>query len=120
MESIPMTAKKSDMAAGSATASSDQLIGEFKALMADAEALIQATEGQADGAIGSIRSKALETIAGAKAGAKESISGFEGVITDKAKAVAESADDFVHRNPWEAVGVAAGLGLLIGLFIRRR
>jgi ElaB/YqjD/DUF883 family membrane-anchored ribosome-binding protein len=111
-----MTAKKSDMAAGSATASSDQLIGEFKALMADAEALIQATEGQADGAIGSIRSKALETIAGAK----ESISSFEGVITDKAKAVAESADDFVHRNPWEAVGVAAGLGLLIGLFIRRR
>lgn len=111
-----MTVKKSDIAAGSATASSDQLIGEFKALMADAEALIQATEGQADSALGSIRSKALETIAGAK----ESIAGFEGAITDKAKAVAESADDFVHRNPWEAVGVAAGLGLLIGLFIRRR
>ena len=32
----------------------------------------------------------------------------------------EGADDFVHRNPWEAVGVAAGLGLLIGLFLRRR
>ena len=43
-------------------------------------------------------------------------------VTDveKAKVVAESADEFVHRNPWEAVGVAAGLGLLIGLFIRRR
>ena len=94
----------------------DQLIVEFKSLMADAEALIHATEGHADGTLGSIRSKALETIAGAK----ESISGFEGAITDKAKAVAEGADDFVHRNPWEAVGVAAGLGLLIGLFIRRR
>ncbi|WP_231970343.1 DUF883 family protein [Polynucleobacter necessarius] len=41
-------------------------------------------------------------------------------MSDRAKAVAEGADDFVHRNPWEAVGVAAGLGLLIGLFIRRR
>lgn len=111
-----MTAKKSDIASEVASASSDQLIGEFKALMADAEALIQATEGHADGAIGSIRSKALETIAGAK----ESISGLEGALTDKAKAVAEGADDFVHRNPWEAVGVAAGIGLLIGLFIRRR
>ena len=111
-----MTLQKSDTATESALASSDQLIGEFKALMADAEALIQATEGQADGAIGSIRSKALETIAGAK----ESISGLEGVLTDKAKEVAQGADDFVHRNPWEAVGVAAGLGLLIGLFIRRR
>ena len=111
-----MTAKKSDSAAETAKVSSDQLIAEFKALMADAEALIQATEGHADGAIGSIRSKALETIAGAK----ESLSGIEGQLADKAKAVAVSADDFVHRNPWEAVGVAAGLGLLIGLFISRR
>ena len=111
-----MTAKKSDIATEAAAVSSDQLIGEFKALMADAEALIQATEGHADGAIGSIRSKALETIAGAK----ESLSGIEGQLADKAKAAAASADDFVHRNPWEAVGVAAGLGLLIGLFIRRR
>ena len=111
-----MTAKKSDITTEAATVSSDQLIGEFKALMADAEALIQATEGHADGAIGSIRSKALETITGAK----ESLSGIEGQLADKAKAAAASADDFVHRNPWEAVGVAAGLGLLIGLFIRRR
>ena len=111
-----MTAKKSEFSSEPTTVGADQLIGEFKALMADAEALIQATEGHADGAIGSIRSKALETIAGAK----ESISGFEGVLTDKAKEVAQDADDFVHRNPWEAVGVAAGLGLLIGLFIRRR
>ncbi|OWF66086.1 hypothetical protein B6A14_07775 [Polynucleobacter hirudinilacicola] len=111
-----MTAKKSDIATEATTVSSDQLIGEFKALMADAEALIQATEGHADGAIGSIRSKALETIAGAK----ESLSGIESQLADKAKAAAASADDFVHRNPWEAVGVAAGLGLLIGLFIRRR
>lgn len=111
-----MTAKKSDIATETAKASSEQLITEFKVLMADAEALIQATEGHSDGAIESIRSKALETIAGAK----ESLSGIEGQLADKAKAVAVSADDFVHRNPWEAVGVAAGLGLLIGLFIRRR
>jgi ElaB/YqjD/DUF883 family membrane-anchored ribosome-binding protein len=43
----------------------------------------------------------------------------EGQLADRAKVAAVSADDFVHRNPWEAVGVAAGLGLLIGLFIRR-
>jgi ElaB/YqjD/DUF883 family membrane-anchored ribosome-binding protein len=111
-----MTAKKSDVAVEITAPSSDQLIGEFKALMADAEALIKATEGHADGAIGSIRSKALETIAGAK----ESLAGIEGQLADKAKAAAASADDYVNRNPWEAVGVAAGLGLLIGLFIRRR
>lgn len=97
------------------TAVSDQLVDEFKALMADAEALIDATDGHADDVIKSIRSKALKTLADAK----ESVAKFEGVITDKAKAAAESADDFVHDNPWESVGLAAGVGLIIGLFIRR-
>jgi ElaB/YqjD/DUF883 family membrane-anchored ribosome-binding protein len=95
---------------------SESLITEFKTLMADAEALIKATEDHPGAAIGSIRNKALETLAGAK----ESLSGVEGKLLNKAKVAAEGADDFVHRNPWEAVGVAAGLGLLIGLFIGRR
>lgn len=113
-----MTGKKihqvTEGEAGSLAA--ENLIGEFKSLMADAEALIHATEGQHEGAIGAIRAKALETLAGAK----ESIASAEGQLIDKAKAAAEGADDFVHRKPWEAVGVAAGLGLLIGLFIGRR
>lgn len=57
------------------TTVSKQFIGEFKALMADAEALIEATEGHTDDAIKTIRSKALKTLAGAK----ESIADFEGM-----------------------------------------
>jgi len=113
-----MTTKKSEHLTSTEAVSSgaDKLIGEFKALMADAEALIQATEDHPNETISSIRNKALETLAGAK----ESLSGIEGKLSVKAKEVAEGVDDFVHRNPWEAVGIAAGLGLLIGLFISRR
>ena len=112
-----MTAKKTsvDLDHHELDIDSERLVGDFKDLMADAEALIKATASQEDGVIASIRSKALETLSSAK----ENFSNVEGSLTDKAKVVAESADDFVHRNPWEAVGVAAGLGLLIGLFIRR-
>ncbi len=113
-----MTAKKPDHSVvhDDNPIGAESLIGEFKSLMADAEALIKATEDHPGAAVSSIRNKALETLAGAK----ESLSGIEGKMLDKAKVAAESADDFVHRNPWEAVGVAAGLGLLIGLFIGRR
>lgn len=113
-----MTAKKLEQSLMHEVKSTgaEQLIGEFKSLMADAEALIQATEDHPGETISSIRNKALETLAGAK----ESLSSVEGKLLDKAKVAAEGADDFVHRNPWEAVGVAAGLGLLIGLFIGRR
>jgi len=113
-----MTAKKLEKSLihEDQSSSAEQLIGEFKSLMADAEALIKATEDHPGEAISSIRNKALETLAGAK----ESLSSVEGKLLDKAKVAADGADDFVHRNPWEAVGVAAGLGLLIGLFIGRR
>ncbi len=110
-----MTAKNSSTTHEEAQINSENLISDFKALMADAEDLIKATAGHDDGALGVIRSKALDTLNNAK----ESLSSVEGTMTEKAKVVAERADDFVHRNPWEAVGVAAGLGLLIGLFIRR-
>ena len=66
--------------------------------------------------IANLRDKALETISGAK----EKIASLEEGLADKAKDVAAGADEFVHRNPWEAIGVAAGLGILIGLLIRRR
>ena len=113
-----MTTKKIDHSAvhGEKPAAAEQLIDEFKSLMADAEALIKATEDHPSAAISSIRNKALETLAGAK----ESLSGVEGKLLDKAKIAAEGADDFVHRSPWEAVGVAAGLGLLVGILIGRK
>ena len=111
-----MTSKKSAATHDEVQISSDHLIGDFKALMADAEALIKATASHEEGPLSAIRSKALDTLTNAK----ESLSSVEGALTEKAKEVAEGADEFVHRNPWEAVGVAAGLGLLIGLFIGRR
>ncbi|HET7776216.1 MAG TPA: hypothetical protein VFK74_07610 [Azospira sp.] len=39
---------------------------------------------------------------------------------DKTKAAARATDDFVHDNPWKAVGIAAGVGLLLGVIIGRR
>ncbi|AGG33441.1 hypothetical protein D521_0872 [beta proteobacterium CB] len=111
-----MTAKKSIPTHEEVQINSENLIGDFKALMADAEDLIKATASHEDGPLGSIRSKALDTLNSAK----ESLSAVEEGLAEKAKVVAEGADEFVHRNPWEAVGIAAGLGLLIGLFIRRR
>jgi len=110
-----MSAKQTDTPQSPDQIPTEQLIGDFKALMADAEALIKATASHEDGAIASIRSKAIDTLSNAK----ENLSQLEGTVSDKAKVIAESTDDFVHRNPWEAVGVAAGLGLLIGLLIRR-
>ncbi len=41
-------------------------------------------------------------------------------VIDKTKAAARATDDFVHDEPWKAVGVAAALGLALGVLIGRR
>ena len=39
-------------------------------------------------------------------------------VKTKSKAAAEATDAYVHENPWKVVGMAAGLGLIIGLLLR--
>ena len=39
---------------------------------------------------------------------------------EKAEALANDANEFVRDNPWQAVGIAAGIGLVLGLLISRR
>jgi ElaB/YqjD/DUF883 family membrane-anchored ribosome-binding protein len=38
----------------------------------------------------------------------------------KARKIAADSDDYVHENPWTAIGVGAGIGLLLGLLIGRK
>lgn len=37
-----------------------------------------------------------------------------------AKEAAKTTDEYVHENPWQAVAISAGVGLLVGLLISRR
>jgi ElaB/YqjD/DUF883 family membrane-anchored ribosome-binding protein len=39
---------------------------------------------------------------------------------DQARDAARATDDYVHDNPWQAIGVAAAVGFLVGLVISRR
>jgi ElaB/YqjD/DUF883 family membrane-anchored ribosome-binding protein len=41
-------------------------------------------------------------------------------LVEKSKAAAKVTDEYVHDNPWKAIGVSAGIGLVIGLLIGRR
>lgn len=42
------------------------------------------------------------------------------IALEKGKVAAQSTEDLVRERPWQAVGVAAGAGLLIGLLLSRR
>ena len=52
--------------------------------------------------------------------AKMRIADADEILRDRTKAAARATDDYVNDNPWRAVGIAAGVGLLLGVIIARR
>lgn len=94
----------------------EQLIADFKVVIADAEALIKATAAQGGEAFVALRAKAEDSLTAAKV----KIADTQEALLEKTKAAARVTDDYVHDNPWRAVGAAAAVGLVIGLLIGRR
>ena len=98
------------------TANKEKLIADFKVVVADAEELLRATANQAGDKATELRAKIQTRLADAKV----RLADAEVALVDKAKQVGRAADDYVHDNPWRSVGVAAGIGLIVGLLIGRR
>lgn len=96
--------------------SKEKLIADFKVVVADTEELLRATAGQAGEKVSELRVKAQDHLAAAKI----KLADAEAAVVDRAKQAGQAADDYVHDNPWGAVGVAAGIGFLVGLVIGRR
>lgn len=94
----------------------EKLIADFKLVVADAEELLRATASQAGDKAAELRAKVQTHLSDAKTRLAEA----EAAIVDKAKQVGRVTDDYVHDNPWRSVGIAAGVGLVVGLLIGRR
>ena len=94
----------------------EQLIHDFKVVVADAEALLKATAGQGGEAVAEVRSKVSESLAAAKAKMIDA----EAALVARTKAAAKATDEYVHGHPWQAIGIAASVGVVIGLLIGRR
>jgi ElaB/YqjD/DUF883 family membrane-anchored ribosome-binding protein len=94
----------------------DKIVADLKVLMNDADALCRATAGQAGDKVAAARTKAEEALKAARA----RLGDLEGQVKERGREAAQSADKFVHDQPWKAVGVAAGLGIIVGMLIGRR
>ena len=94
----------------------EQLIADFKVVVADAEALIKATANQGGEAMANLRARAEESLSIAK----EKMANVQDGLIEKSKEAVKVTDEYVHENPWQAVGVGVGVGLVLGLLISRR
>jgi ElaB/YqjD/DUF883 family membrane-anchored ribosome-binding protein len=96
--------------------SKEKLISDFKVVVADAEELLRVTASQAGDKAADLRARIQTQLADAKV----KLADAEDALVKKAKEVGHATDDYVNENPWRSVGIAAGVGLIIGLLIGRR
>ncbi len=96
--------------------SKQKLITDMKVVVDDAEEILRASAGIAGEKMANLRERIGERLVDAKIRLAEA----EDEIINKTRAAARATDEYVHDNPWQAVGVAAAIGVLVGLIVGRR
>ncbi len=100
----------------STQATTDQLVADLKNVVNDAEALLKATSSQTGDRIQEVRARAEASLRQARTRLNE----LEEQALRTAREMADATEGYVRDNPWQSVGVAAGVGLLLGLLLGRR
>jgi ElaB/YqjD/DUF883 family membrane-anchored ribosome-binding protein len=96
--------------------SKDKLMDHLHQGIADAEELLKLTANQAGEGAVQLRERVRDRMSKAKV----ELLHMQQATVEKAKAAGHATDVFVHENPWKSIGIAAGVGLVVGLLISRR
>ena len=100
----------------SADNSRDKLVDDFAAVLGEAEEMLKRAANETGDKARDLRSQVETKLLRAKLSLQE----IEGQAIDKAKVAARATDDYVHDKPWQAVGIAAAVGIVVGLMMNRR
>jgi ElaB/YqjD/DUF883 family membrane-anchored ribosome-binding protein len=93
-----------------------KLTADLKNVIHDAEELLKLSAGD----VGAEATAMRERIRARLLNAKDSLLDLQHSAVERAKEAGRKADDYVHDHPWQSVGLAAGIGVLVGLLIGRR
>jgi ElaB/YqjD/DUF883 family membrane-anchored ribosome-binding protein len=94
----------------------DKLIEDLQLVVRDAEALLKATAAQTGEKVQEARARTEESLRQARA----RLADAEGEALKRARALSHEAEAYMQQNPWQTLGIAAGVGLVLGLLMGRR
>lgn len=101
---------------GDLAAQKARLVEDFGKVVADTEALLRSLAGVGGDKATEMRAAVEANLASAKARLRD----LQGEAVDRAAGAAREADAYVRANPWAAVGLAAAVGVIVGLMIGNR
>jgi ElaB/YqjD/DUF883 family membrane-anchored ribosome-binding protein len=97
-------------------AAREQLVEDFQKVVSDTEALLRALASLPGEKTAAMRAGVEERLNATRQRLRE----LQGAAAEKTSAAARATDEYVHENPWALIGVAAVVGLVVGLLIADR
>lgn len=108
------------MTQSSSAAMKQRLLEDFNAVVHEADQLLKFVADEGGDKANALRGKVERNLNTAKARLRD----LEDAVVERTRATARATDEYVHENPWQTVGVAAGLsvvfGVLLGVLLSRR
>lgn len=95
------------------TDSRDRLVSSLKSVIREAEDLLRHSGDQASDTYDSARARFQSTIDSARSG----LSNAQDTLMARGKDVAKTTDAYVQENPWRSIGVAAIVGIAVGMLL---
>lgn len=98
------------------TNTTNPIARDFQNVVEDAHELLKTVEREGGAKVSEARTK----LQGSFDAAKARLSDLGHAAQDGAKKYAAHTDEYVHSHPWQAIGVGAAVGALVGFLIARR
>lgn len=93
-----------------------KLMRDLQVVIDDAHELLRMTTDQVGESAAGVRARVEARLAQAK----HELDDLQDAVGQRVKHAGHSTDEFVHENPWKSIGIAAGIGLVLGLLMGRR
>ena len=100
----------------SMNAQRDKLMQDLRVVVRDAEELLKTGSAELGDGASEWRDRTQDRLAQAR----RQLAALQQQTTERVMAASRSTNEFVQHNPWVAVGVASGIGLLAGYLMNNR
>jgi len=90
----------------------DRIVTDLKRIVSDSETLLHTTKESVGDKAEEVRERLADAVAAAKRTCRQ--------LEDKAVEGAKAADHVIREHPYQSIGLAFGIGLLIGALVTRK
>lgn len=94
----------------------EDFISDVKKNLDEAEKLLKEAADSTGDKADKIRKKAMQHLSKCR----ETLVDTQETIARRGRQAMRATDDYVHDKPWQAIGLAGAVGLLLGVLVTRR